>query len=237
MTLKNCPDCLREKPEADFPQNASRPDGRGLYCRECMNERSQASYRKRQAAKGRTVRESVGLPAGFARCPDCGEVKDLESFPRNKRTRTGRSGYCRPCHNARGVATYTRLYGSTRNYHLRRRYGITAADYDALVETQGGVCALCQTREPQHVDHDHVTGKVRGVLCSCCNQGLGNFRDDVASLRAAADYLERTTWQRTQICPGVYRLTSPRPGARPSATFSGMQRLICSHRRALCRQG
>ncbi len=103
-----------------------------------MRERSKASCRKRQAATGRTVRESVRLPAGFARCPDCGDVKDLKSFPRSKRAPTGGGGYCRPCHNARGVATYTRLYESTRDHHLRRSYGITAADDDALVEDQGG---------------------------------------------------------------------------------------------------
>ena len=229
--MKSCPDCGQDKAAEEFPLNKARPDGRGLYCRPCMSQRSKASYRKRQAAAGRVVKEREQMP-GQARCPDCGEVKDLDQFPRNKSARAGRGGYCKPCHNARGVATYTRLHGSTRNYHLRRRYGITATDYDVLVEAQGGVCALCHTREPQHVDHDHVTGEVRGVLCSCCNQGLGNFRDDVASLRAAVDYLERTTWQRTQICPGVYRLTSPRPGARPSATSSGVQRLICSHRAA-----
>jgi hypothetical protein len=66
-----------------------------------------------------------------------------------------------------------RLHGSTRDYHLKRRYGLTSADVDAMVEAQGGVCLLCRERPAQHVDHDHLTGAVRGVLCSCCNQGLG----------------------------------------------------------------
>jgi len=83
-----------------------------------------------------------------------------------------------------------------------------------------------------HVDHDHLTGKVRGVLCSCCTQGLGNFREDVAFVPAADDYLERTTWQRTQVCTGVYRLTSLRPAAHPSVSSSAMQHLICSRRTA-----
>ena len=48
-----------------------------------------------------------------------------------------------------------------------RRYGLTAVQFDATVEEQGGVCALCRVRKPDHVDHDHLTGAVRGVLCSC----------------------------------------------------------------------
>jgi hypothetical protein len=104
----------------------------------------------------------------------------------------------------------------------KRRYGITAAQYDAMVVAQGGLCVLCGERPPEHVDHDNVTGQVRGLLClcSCCNQGLGNFRDSVAAPRAAVHYLERTTWQRHRVRPGVYRLTSPRLAAAASPSSS-----------------
>ncbi|MCW2679741.1 MAG: phage endonuclease [Frankiales bacterium] len=99
-----------------------------------------------------------------------------------------------------------------------------------MVGLQGGVCALCRERAPQHVDHDHMTGQVRGVLCSCCNQGLGNFRDRADVLRTAIDYLERTTWQRQQVSPGVYRVTSPRQAAARSRSSSELQHLISSRR-------
>lgn len=69
---------------------------------------------------------------------------------------------------------------------------MTAAEVDQMVLDQGGFCLLCRERAPEHVDHDHVTGRVRGVLCSCCNQGLGNIRDNADTLRAAFDYLETT---------------------------------------------
>ena len=154
----------------------------------------------------------------------------MEEFPRNKAAKNGRGTYCKPCHNAKGKAAYTRLYGSTRDYHLKRRYGITSADVDTMIEAQGGVCVICREREPQHVDHDHLTGAVRGVLCSCCNQALGNARDRIDILRAAIDYLERTTWNRQRVCTGVYRLTTPRPAAAPSPTSSELQRLISSRR-------
>ena len=124
------------------------------------------------------------------RCPDCGAWKPLDEFPRNKNTRDGRHSYCKPCHNARGKETYERLYGSTRHYHLKRRYGIGADEFDELVRQQGGVCAICGRADPEHVDHDHETGAVRGILCFNCNGGFGQFRDSIDALLSAASYLE-----------------------------------------------
>lgn len=210
MILKPCPDCGQVKSLLEFPPARKRPDGRGRYCKPCMSARSKASYRKRAAAEGRVVREQQPVPSGQRRCPDCLQVKGLDEFPRNKNGRDGRATYCKPCHNHRTRETAQRLYGGGRNYHLRARYGITAHDFDAMVEAQGGVCALCRERKPEHVDHDHVTKQIRGILCSCCNQGLGNFRDNPASLREAISYLERTAVPRNRVCPGVYRLRTRR---------------------------
>lgn len=88
-----------------------------------------------------------------------------------------------------------------RDKELRRRRGISAEEYDALFENQNGLCAICGnpetalnplTGEPRAlaVDHDHVTGKIRGLLCSGHNTGLGLFTDSPALLRAAITYLE-----------------------------------------------
>jgi hypothetical protein len=74
---------------------------------------------------------------------------------------------------------------------LSRRYGITAEEADAMLEAQGGLCAVCRAAPAAHVDHDHATGAVRDLLCFNCNGGLGQFRDDPVLLRAAADYVER----------------------------------------------
>jgi hypothetical protein len=107
---------------------------------------------------------------------------------------------------------------------LKRRYGISAAEVDAMVEAQGGVCLICQERPAEHVDHDHLSGAVRGVLCFSCNGGLGQFRDRVDIMAKAITYLERTTWQKTLESPGVYRLTSPRPAAAASSGSSALLR-------------
>lgn len=72
-------------------------------------------------------------------------------------------------------------------------YGITLADYDALLARQNGVCFICQTKPRDQtlaVDHYHPTDFVRGLLCRDCNLGLGNFKDDPRLIRRAIAYLE-----------------------------------------------
>jgi hypothetical protein len=185
---RQCPDCGIEKPLTDFTLNKRRPDGRGTYCRECFNIRSREHRERRASAEGRVIKRKRAVPAGHKYCPRCEQMLPLSAFGSNRSASDGLTAYCRPCHNAVGKETAQRLYGSTREYHLRRRYGLTSADVDAMVEAQGGVCPGCGS-EPQHVDHDHQTGKVRGVLCSGCNQALGNVRDDAAVLVRLIAYL------------------------------------------------
>lgn len=78
-------------------------------------------------------------------------------------------------------------------------YGITLAGYDELLLKQGGVCAICGQLEKSKrkarlsVDHNHITGAIRGLLCAACNAGLGHFTDSPSLLRRAAGYLKNKT--------------------------------------------
>lgn len=84
---------------------------------------------------------------------------------------------------------------SARNYYLKTTYGITLAEYHDLLDAQGGVCAICSepprgvTRIYLHVDHDHVSKKVRGLLCNQCNGILGKWKDSPVTAQRAVDYL------------------------------------------------
>lgn len=90
-----------------------------------------------------------------------------------------------------------------RQSHMKSRFGLTLEQYEAMVQAQHNLCAICGQPERQKrnsgaskplglaVDHDHQTGRVRGLLCRACNRALGGFYDDPVALRAAADYLER----------------------------------------------
>lgn len=123
-------------------------------------------------------------------CPDCDQIKAVADFPRTRaNAATGIHTYCKPCHNARGKASLLKVGGS-RTYHLKRRYGITAADADAMLLEQEGLCAICGRAAAVHVDHDHSTGRVRGLLCFNCNGGLGQFKDRIDVLESAVDYLK-----------------------------------------------
>jgi hypothetical protein len=85
----------------------------------------------------------------------------------------------------------TRL--SDRWQRLRRAYGISKDQYEAMLARQAGVCAMCKKppAEPLLVDHCHATGRVRGLLCRTCNTGLGFFGDDHRLMTAVADYLKK----------------------------------------------
>jgi len=74
-----------------------------------------------------------------------------------------------------------------------RRYGLTVPDYEALLQSQAGVCALCGLNgsRPLVVDHDHGTGTVRGLLHEKCNLMLGMAGDDPERLRQGAEYLQK----------------------------------------------
>lgn len=80
-----------------------------------------------------------------------------------------------------------------RIYNLKIKYGLTPAEYDALVTAQKGLCAICKERKRLHVDHCHNTNVRRGLLCDTCNMGLGLFYNEPERLRAAANYLELQT--------------------------------------------
>lgn len=83
---------------------------------------------------------------------------------------------------------------SRRKAHLKKFYRLTIAQYDLMFQAQGGCCAICGSASPGktkyfHVDHNHVTGKIRGLLCMKCNLGLGSFNDNSSLLELAAKYL------------------------------------------------
>ena len=93
----------------------------------------------------------------------------------------------------RKAANPEKTKAAQRAHNLKYNYGITPADYDAMLTAQDFKCAICLTSTPGgngfHVDHCHTTGTVRGLLCVNCNTGLGNFRDNRAALARAIDYL------------------------------------------------
>lgn len=110
-----------------------------------------------------------------------------------------RDSYCKICRRAKDRERYKNSNGAGKDrvfdQSLRRLYGITLAQYNEMLAEQKHLCALCgevpDTDRRMHVDHNHVTGKIRALLCHHCNLLLGNAKESTGRLRQAIAYLER----------------------------------------------
>lgn len=139
-------------------------------------------------------------------CSGCKKVKPFSAFDKDK-TRKGGVGYlCKTCRKEyqqseagkRGVKKYQQSKKGKlvkERSRLKFLYGITLAEYDQMIETQNGVCAICGDINPGGrrlcVDHNHKTGEVRGLLCIKCNGWLGKF-ENMIYCQAAKNYLNKS---------------------------------------------
>lgn len=106
-----------------------------------------------------------------------------------------RNGKCHRCFAARRKKTSADYrIRAGRSKELETHYGMTEAQWDVMLKSQNGCCAICGESfngQQINVDHSHSTGIVRGLLCGGCNRGLGQFKERSEVLRKAAEYLER----------------------------------------------
>ncbi len=121
-------------------------------------------------------------------CNRCKRDKDVSEFGKDKTKKSGLMGRCKDC------CKVNKPSGSSWGRHIKHKYGLTEGAYNEMFEKQDGKCAICESTPDSalgkfSIDHCHSTGKIRGLLCSHCNKGLGYFRDSVANLQQAAKYL------------------------------------------------
>lgn len=133
------------------------------------------------------------------RCKKCGAEKPLGEFSKHPECFGGRTRTCTSCENTVRRESYWRDPGSVRTRARKARlfklFRITPEEWSAFFEKQGGVCAICGLPELPNrrlaVDHNHTTGKVRGLLCRACNTAIGFLKDSTATLSAAIEYINR----------------------------------------------
>lgn len=134
-------------------------------------------------------------------CTKCRIEKPLSEFSLRSKKEPYLKSACKDCHRerARGYWKIKPLpKDAQRERNLRKSFGIGVEDYNKLLEAQGWCCAICGaeqcvTGKNFAVDHDHRTGKIRGLLCQFCNTALGKFQDSKKTLLKAIEYLERNT--------------------------------------------
>lgn len=168
-----CYTCQLDKPS--LPYVVYSDDNADLLGRECQNCRKKKLRRKRGLRKPGPKRQE-DRPTHCSKGHELDEGNTLEAFDASRDRMRYR---CKLCF---------------REAAIRRVYGLSPAKYYRMFDAQGGRCAICRTKfgenpRDTHVDHDHETGKVRGLLCPDCNRGLGLFRDDPVAIARALDYL------------------------------------------------
>src|ERR1035437_4775008 len=172
--FKPCHLCGVEKPANGFVKNTAHKDGLSSYCRECERDRQKTRQKRLRA------RENVLVP-DFKPCLGCKTEKRSSEFNRDRGAEDGLSTYCKRCHSVR---------------NRMAKYGVTDEWYQAVLAAQSGGCSICKAKKPGgrgswHVDHDHSTGKNRGLLCHSCNLLLGHAKDSTEILQNAIDYLNK----------------------------------------------
>jgi hypothetical protein len=196
---KTCGRCEKIKPSGSFGPDKRTPDQLRWDCLECRkNEKFKTDERTEKF------------------CPKCKTTKPMDSF--------GKLGhrfqpYCKTCRQEDGKKRYYDLkvtgefQAKNREDYIKRRkwlklrkvYGISQEQYWAMVEAQGNKCAICKKPETEiyrgkvlalSVDHDHKTGKVRGLLYRKCNIAIGRFREDLTVIQNALDYLRSYSEER-----------------------------------------
>lgn len=165
--MRTCTKCKKEKPKTEFNRHSSCNEGLHTQCKSCCYERSN-DWAKRNPDKVR------------------GYCKSWEM--RNRQRRSTLAAIWRKNNKDKHRE-------SVRWAFIKREYGLTRDSFSSLLLSQGGGCAICGTSNPGgvgsfHVDHNHITGVVRGLLCSNCNVAIGFLSDSASIAMRAMLYLE-----------------------------------------------
>ena len=161
MKTKICSKCHQRKPVSNFHHDKTRRDNLTCHCKFCINQYSR-HYRKTEKGKatGKRYAQSKKGKAAQKRYAQSEKGKittrHFEQSEKNKRTK--------------------------RKFSLKHNYNITIDDYDKIFKEQKGKCLICGKHQSKlshrlHVDHDHKTNQIRGLLCFICNTKLGWFED------------------------------------------------------------
>lgn len=205
-----CRICKAPKDENDFWKQPKNKSGRESACKGCRSTRSYERRRERRVENGLPTKlptlEGRRLAEdGKKYCPTCKQIKDIkEDF---STTKSGIASHCKEC-NAKWNEAYRQTPKGKRkkredykrnkekliNQKLKRKFGMTFAEYKVRLDEQGNRCIICG-RTPEEngkmlaVDHNHKTGKNRALLCSSCNICIGFIEKNALDTKKISEYL------------------------------------------------
>lgn len=133
---------------------------------------------------------------GVKLCRECGQVKPLADFHRQASAKDGLQNRCKRCAvllaTAWNKAHPDRFQATSARSYRKRTYGLSQEQYEALMARQGDQCGICGAPNRLKIDHDHVTGGIRGLLCNRCNTALGMLGDTPEAIERVLVYLRRS---------------------------------------------
>jgi hypothetical protein len=200
---KTCSTCKRTLAVSNFNKQRKHKDGLTYNCKVCLAECGRKRRLKKKAELSKMKFE------GDRVCPNCDRTLHVSHFYKSTQTKDRLERHCKDCQRAYVVDwqrrnkekfnSYQREWrsqnkekhaASAKYSKIRNKYGLSREEYDSLMEqSHCGICDADLTERKPALDHCHATGKIRGVLCSQCNTGLGMFHNNPEALRRAAEYL------------------------------------------------
>jgi len=178
--MKKCNKCNQEKPFECFRKDSREKDGYRYTCTECL--------------LGRLPHEKATIEK---LCKKCNTIKPLDSFGFVNKKKNLKNSDCKQCKNKTKTEKLKNTGVNKIKCHKKRlnKYHITQIEFNLLLTNQNNKCKICATPfiKTPHIDHCHITGVVRGLLCHGCNIALGGFRNNIESLKSAILYLEQST--------------------------------------------
>jgi hypothetical protein len=210
METKICRLCNQEKEISFFPIRNKKNNLRRTECSECLKgiskkhreadpEKAKEYQReRREAIKNGTFELKFNEPVNEHTtrvCKVCGKEKNLmKDFNSDA---SGTQGYRQECKQCRNAYHRNRQFtpNGRKDSYLKRTYDITLSQFNEMKAAQNNSCFVCKTHESKLsrdlvVDHCHVTGKVRKLLCDACNKALGILQEDPEAIKALLDYAE-----------------------------------------------
>ena len=179
MNTKKCSVCKQEMSILKFGKDARAVDGFKCLCKICNVKKSTVSRLKlKDPTQMYSIQAGPAVPENQKYCISCKIIKLKKAFSIERRNKDGRRTYCKSC---------------TAQKYFRGQL-VNEVEFQEMMNQQKGVCAICgidfgDLPKRACVDHDHKTNKVRGLLCTYCNSGLGHFKDSVKFLQRARHYL------------------------------------------------
>lgn len=186
---KICCECKKNKSVKEFFKDKYRKDGLVRICRDCCRIRWH-KYVRREGSPRQIKKDPDLIPDGYKLCTECNTLKCVSEFWKAR-------SKCKLCMSDIYKKRIAELDPSgSRIRNLKSKYGLTEQEYMKIHEEQDGRCKICGEPETSKrslwlsVDHDHETGRIRGLLCRSCNTALGHAKENLEILYGLIFYIE-----------------------------------------------